>query len=430
MSRTKSEAGPAGPTVIEVRNLHKRFRMPAHRPDTFKERAVHPFRNPGHRELKVLDGISFDVKQGEFFGVVGGNGTGKSTLLKLLANIYRANGGTIRVAGRVASVIELGVGFQPELAARENVVLNCMMMGMTAKEGAKHFDAVIEFAELQDFVDLKLKNYSSGMRVRLAFATMLQSDPDILLLDEVLAVGDAPFQRKCQEVFRELRAKEHKTIVLVTHQLPTVATYCSRVMVLEAGKIARIGAPEVLAEGGGAMLTFGRGDASPAGPGGVPTEASAPAKVTEVRIEAEEGTGDGGPNGNYLKPAEQIRLRVFAETREEIARPGLRIQIRDESNTRVFSPPAIELTDTGRFSPGVPLTIEANIENRLAPGRYFAFCALTDHSGGAPTSVSDPARVQFVVGHPGIPTQGLVTLEHHVRVAHRDEIMDPPPPRS
>jgi ABC-2 type transport system ATP-binding protein len=406
MSRMQGGAEPAGPTVIEVRNLHKRFRMPGHRPDTLKERAVHPFRSSTDRELKVLSGISFDVKQGEFFGIVGRNGSGKSTLLKLLANIYRANSGTIRVAGRVASVIELGVGFQPELSARENIVLNCMMMGLSEKDAQRRFDAVIEFADLEDFVDMKLKNYSSGMAVRLAFATMLQADPDILLLDEVLAVGDPPFQRKCEQAFRELRAKDHKTIVLVSNQLATVARYCNRMMVLEGGKIARIGEPE-------AVLADERGGIVPDAPGR--------AVVTDVWLESEEGaaTGDELTNGNYLSPDERIRLRASIEARQEISRPGLRIQIRDESNATVFFPPSIELADTERISPAAPLTVEANIENKLAPGRYFAFCALTDHSSGEPIDASDPGYLEFVIGQPGPPTQGLVTLDHQVRVATR-----------
>ncbi|MGA9635775.1 MAG: ABC transporter ATP-binding protein [Solirubrobacterales bacterium] len=397
--------------MIEVRGLKKRFRMPAHRPDTFKERAVHPLRGRSDRMLKVLDGISFDVKQGEFFGIVGRNGSGKSTLLKLLASIYRADGGTIRIAGRVASVIELGVGFQPELAAKDNVVLNCMMMGMTAKQALDRLDAVLDFADLHDFVDLKLKNYSSGMRVRLAFATMLQSDPDILLLDEVLAVGDPPFQRKCQEAFRELRSMDHKTIVLVSNQLATIRQYCSRVMVLEGAKITRIGPPDAVA---GDLRSPARTE------GGRQTrtiEAAGRAVVDEVRLGSGDGPVNGEPESGFLETEELIRLRVSVKAREEIPRPGLRIQIRDETNATIFFPPSVELTETGGLSPADPITIEAEIENRLTPGRYLAFCALTDHSGAAPVDVSESAHVEFVVGEPGVPGQGAVSLEHRVRVA-------------
>jgi ABC-type polysaccharide/polyol phosphate transport system ATPase subunit len=407
------DGDPSGRTVIEVRGLHKRFRMPARRPDTLKERAVHPFRRQNDRMLKVLDGISFDVKQGEFFGIVGRNGAGKSTLLKLLASIYRADGGTIRMAGRVASVIELGVGFQPELAAEENVVLNCMMMGMTARQARDRLDAVLDFADLHDFVDLKLKNYSSGMRVRLAFATMLQSDPDILLLDEVLAVGDPPFQRKCQEAFRELRSMNHKTIILVSNQLDTIRKYCSRVMVLESAKITRIGPPDVVA---GDPISP---DSSARSAGDQQTrtmKAPGRAVIDEVQLASAGGPVNGGSGTGFLETAELIRLRVSVQAREEILRPGLRMQIRDETNATVFFPPSVELAETGLLSPANPISIEAEIENRLTPGRYFAFCALTDHSGAAPDDVSEPAHVEFVVGEPGVPEQGAVNLEHRVRV--------------
>ena len=179
---------------------------------------VRPFAARDVRILRALDDISFDIHQGEFFGIVGRNGSGKSTLLKLLASIYRADAGTIRLAGRLAPFIELGVGFNPELTARENVVLNGVMMGLTPKETRDRLDSVIEFAELEEFADLKLKNYSSGMQVRLAFSVMLEADADVLLIDEVLAVGDAAFQQKCADAFHGMKA-QGKTIVLVTHEM-------------------------------------------------------------------------------------------------------------------------------------------------------------------------------------------------------------------
>ena len=150
--------------------------------------------------------MSFDVRRGEFFGIVGRNGSGKSTLLKILAGIYAADAGSIRMAGRVAPFIELGVGFNPDLTARENVTLNGVMMGLSRREARRRLDAVLDFAELREFVDLKLKNYSSGMLVRLAFSSMIQAEADILLIDEVLAVGDAAFQQKCADVFDEMRS--------------------------------------------------------------------------------------------------------------------------------------------------------------------------------------------------------------------------------
>src|SRR3954454_1937503 len=190
-SRRRPRSRVSGPVVIEVRGLDKSFRVPRYRVDTLKERFSHPFTRVEYRELRALRGVSFDVRRGEFFGVVGRNGSGKSTLLKILSSIYRADGGRIRMAGRLAPFIELGVGFNAELTARENVALNGVMMGLGRREAAARLGAVLEFAELEEFVDLKLKNYSSGMLVRLAFSVMVQTDADIMLVDEVLAVGDA-----------------------------------------------------------------------------------------------------------------------------------------------------------------------------------------------------------------------------------------------
>src|SRR3954467_4193027 len=227
---------------IEVRDLQKTFRIPRHQVSTFKERALHPFRRSTYDELRVLRGISFDVLEGEFFGIVGRNGSGKSTLLKCLAGIYRADAGQIRVTGRISPFIELGVGFNPDLTARDNVVINAVMMGLTPREARARFDEIVAFAELEDFVDLKLKNYSSGMQVRLAFAVMVQSGAEILLIDEVLAVGDAAFQQPSSAEFPRLR-DEGRTIVLVTHDMTMVERFCHRALLLTDGEIEMIGDP-------------------------------------------------------------------------------------------------------------------------------------------------------------------------------------------
>src|SRR4051794_6145154 len=241
--RSDSPSRDAGPVVVEVRDLEKTFRVPTDRMDSFKERATHPFTRMEYREHHALRGISFDVRQGEFFGIVGRNGSGKSTLLKILASIYRPDAGRVRTAGLVAPFIELGVGFNPELTARENGVLNGVLMGLTLKESRRRLDAVLDFAELGDFVDLKLKNYSSGMMVRLAFAVMVQADADIMLIDEVLAVGDAAFAQKCMDVFHNRRAAG-KTVVLVTHDMTTVQELCDRALLVHDGQLVYLGDTE------------------------------------------------------------------------------------------------------------------------------------------------------------------------------------------
>src|SRR3954451_6874081 len=224
-----------GPVVIEARGIRKSFRIPEHRIDSLKERVAHPLTRIEYREHRALRDVSFDIHDGEFFGIVGRNGSGKSTLLKILASIYRADAGRVRMAGRVAPFIELGVGLNPELTAWENGVLNGVLMGLTRREAQRRLASVIEFAELEEFADLKLKNYSSGMMVRFAFAVMVQADADVMLIDEVLAVGDASFAQKCMDVFHERKAAG-KTIVLVTHDMATVQSMCHRAMLIEGGE--------------------------------------------------------------------------------------------------------------------------------------------------------------------------------------------------
>src|SRR5918992_828686 len=236
-------AADSRPLAIEARGVEKTFRIPEHRVDTFKERALHPFSRGRYRELHALRGVSFDVHGGEFFGIVGRNGSGKSTLLKIMSSIYGADAGRVRMAGRVAPFIELGVGFNPELTSRENVVLNGVMMGLGRRAARRRLDAVLDFAELREFTDLKLKNYSSGMMVRLAFAVTVEADADVMLVDEVLAVGDAAFAQKCMDVFRAKRAAG-KTLVLVTHDMATVQSFCDRAMLLQHGDVRYTGDPE------------------------------------------------------------------------------------------------------------------------------------------------------------------------------------------
>jgi ABC-2 type transport system ATP-binding protein len=244
-----SPAVSGAPVAIAVRDLKKSFTIPRERQTTVKERALHPrtwLRGEVAR-LEALRGVSFDIARGEFFGVIGRNGGGKSTLLKLLASIYQADSGSIRVAGRLAPFIELGVGFNPELNARDNVLLNGVMMGLTRSEARSRFEQVIDYAELWDYTDLKLKNYSFGMQVRLGFSMMLQVDADVLLVDEVLAVGDLAFQEKCVASLKELRDRG-TTIVLVTHKMDDVESHCDRAMLIEEGVVDVIGEPQTVAE--------------------------------------------------------------------------------------------------------------------------------------------------------------------------------------
>jgi ABC-2 type transport system ATP-binding protein len=198
------------------------------------------------KTFHALRGISFEIKQGEFFGIVGRNGSGKSTLLKIIAGIYQPNKGKVSLKGKLVPFIELGVGFNPELTGRENVFLNGALLGFSRKEMEAQYDDIVQFAELERFMDQKLKNYSSGMQVRLAFSLATRSEADILLVDEVLAVGDADFQRKCFDYFRTLK-KNKKTVIFVSHDMTAVREYCERAVLIEKSKIIAAGPSDSIA---------------------------------------------------------------------------------------------------------------------------------------------------------------------------------------
>jgi ABC-type polysaccharide/polyol phosphate transport system ATPase subunit len=226
--------------AIETIGLSKAFEIPHEQRTTFKEYFLHPFKRVSFERNQALRDISVTVDRGEFFGVIGPNGSGKSTFLKIIAGIYRADSGTIRVTGRISTFIELGVGFHPDLSARENVRIAGTLLGLTRSELDARFDDIVGFAELERFVDQKLKNYSSGMLARLAYSIAIQVPFDTLLLDEVLAVGDEDFQQKCFTTFDRFRA-EGRTIVYVSHDLATVERFCDRVLLLEHGLPTHIG---------------------------------------------------------------------------------------------------------------------------------------------------------------------------------------------
>ena len=230
--------------AISAKNVSKNFRLPHERADSVKSLFVNPF-NKKRKKYEVqhaLRDISFDVKKGEFFGIVGRNGSGKSTLLKIIAGIYQPNKGDVTVNGRLVPFIELGVGFNPELTGRENTYLNGALLGFSEKEVDDKYDDIVNFAELDRFMDQKLKNYSSGMQVRLAFSIAIRANTPILLIDEVLAVGDSEFQGKCYAEFRKMK-EEGRTIVFVTHDMSAVEKFCDRVLVLKSGKITGVYKP-------------------------------------------------------------------------------------------------------------------------------------------------------------------------------------------
>jgi ABC-2 type transport system ATP-binding protein len=229
--------------AIEVAGVSKSFRIPHEHRTYIKEYFLHPFRRTTYERNDALKDVTFSVDAGEFFGVFGPNGSGKSTLLRILAGIYVPDNGVVRVNGLLSPFIELGVGFNLELNARDNIRINSTLAGLTKRQLDEKFDEILAFSELERFVDQKLKNYSSGMLMRLAYSIAIQIPFDVLLLDEVLAVGDESFQEKCFATFEGFKA-HGKTVVLVTHQSDLLRRFCDRVLMLERGVIQAIGSPE------------------------------------------------------------------------------------------------------------------------------------------------------------------------------------------
>ncbi len=233
--------------VVSVKDLSKSFKLPHNRQNSIKGSLINML-GKGDRSYevqRVLTDVSFEVKKGDFFGIVGRNGSGKSTLLKLIAGIYKADSGDIDIVGSLVPFIELGVGFNPELTGRENVYLNGALLGFSTKEIDGMYNDIVDFAEIERFMDQKLKNYSSGMQVRLAFSIAIKAQSDILVLDEVLAVGDEAFQRKCYSYFDRLK-RQGKTVILVTHDMGAVERFCNKAILVEGGEIKTAGKPHVV----------------------------------------------------------------------------------------------------------------------------------------------------------------------------------------
>src|SRR3954454_10629445 len=348
--------------AISADDVSKAFRLPHEQVHTLKERVVHPTRRRTFEALQALDDVSFDVARGEFFGIVGRNGSGKSTLMKCLAGIYRADAGEMWLRGRLAPFIELGVGFNPELTARDNVVINAIMLGLTPAQARERYDDIIAFAELEEFVDLKLKNYSSGMQVRLAFAVMVHVDADVLLIDEVLAVGDAAFQQKCYDALNAAHAAG-QTILLVTHDMDAVQRFCERALLLERGRLVAVGDATTLTRrylelnfpsvdiprdtGAVTALPEGQGDGT--------------AHIVDVWFQT-----DDGRRTEVLESGKGCALGMRVRFREAVSEPVFGFSISDDQHRRVFA--ASTLLDdepTGSFEAGEEVGIAMSFDNWL-----------------------------------------------------------------
>lgn len=401
------------PVVISSRGLSKSFRIPERKVDSLKERAVHPLRRTPYRTLEVLKDVNFDIHEGEFFGITGRNGSGKSTLLKILASIYPKDSGSLKVAGRLAPFIELGVGFNLDLNARENIVLNALMMGLSRKLAESRIDKVLEFAELESFADLKLKNYSSGMLVRLAFSTMLEADVDILLIDEVLAVGDAAFMKKCDDAFVDMR-KAGKTVILVTHDMDSVERLCDRAMLLEDGEIKHIGAP---GDVGREYMQSNFADAAVEHDRQLPKDQRA-AQMLGAWLEDEHGT-------RVYNVAEGGLIRCVAEfeIREEVTAPLLIGAFSTYLHSEIVhvadfrQKPAVDGQEITRLSPGERVTFVTEFESPFKPERYSVTYRLCRNDDFDDVAMQMVGAIDFMVTGTS-SNLGLVDVEmtHETRL--------------
>jgi len=393
------------PPVVLADGVSKTFRIPREHVHTLKEKALHPFRRPGHDELRALRDVSFAVQPGEFFGIVGRNGSGKSTLLKCLAGIYAVDRGRIYVNGRVSTFIELGVGFNPDLPARDNVMINATMLGLPPREARNRFDQIIDFAELHDFVDLKLKNYSSGMLVRLAFSVMIQVDAEILLIDEVLAVGDAAFQQKCYDEFARIRSSG-ATVLLVTHDMNAVQRFCDRAMLLEHGRVAEMGETERVADRY-VQLNFSEdaraaeaqqaalqdavagtpATATVVTPAGEPDHSDADAgalRLGDGRAEILEGwfEDEHGERATLVPSGRPCAFAARVRFNERVEDPLFGINLHNSAGEMLWAASNALREKSGAFEPGDELTFRIRFDNVLAPDRYFATPAVARGTGG------------------------------------------------
>ncbi len=398
--------------AIVVDRVSKTFSVPEERTHTLKERVLHPRRRSRQEAFRALNDVSFQIARGEFFGIVGRNGSGKSTLLKCLAGIYGVDRGRIWCDGRLSTFIELGVGFNPDLAALDNVVMNGIMLGLSPREARSRYERIIEFAELQDFEELKLKNYSSGMHVRLAFSVAIQVDADILLIDEVLAVGDASFQQKCFDVFNEMR-DNGRTIVFVTHDMGAVNRFCHRAVLLERGDQVALGEPREVADRYLA-LNFDREGAAEA-----PVEddeqlaaellGSHEARILDAWIE-----NVAGERLNASPQGDRLRFKAAVAFEAAVVDPAFSVEFEDEWGTKMFvASSAVEKERSGRFEAGDEVVFSVEFDNYLSPGKYYPTVNVAQRGSGLDI-IHRKRRMSTITVYGSTAQGGIVDFPHHV----------------
>ncbi len=389
--------------AVSVDGVSKCFRLPHQQYHTLKQRALHPFQSRSYDELRALNDVDFDVAEGEFFGIVGRNGSGKSTLLKCLAGIYGVDAGEVRIRGRVSPFIELGVGFSMDLTARENVIINAIMLGLSRRQAKERFDEIIAFAELEEFVDLNLRNYSSGMAVRLAFSVAVQAEADVLLVDEVLAVGDAAFQQKCFGEFERLKS-EGRTIIFVTHDMASVERFCDRAMLLDRGRVLEIGPAEEISR---SYSELSLGDIATYEPEAL---GSGPFHVLDAWCE--DADGKRIVTQQQGQPCKACLEVGFAQ---DVVDPSFGIAFRNEARHPVFVAHSGPHGPSGAFKAGERVVAAFSFGNWLASGRYDLSAAVAAPALGAAGEVRADDVATLVVAAP-YASGGAADIPHELEI--------------
>lgn len=364
--------------AIKVENLHKEFLLSRSKSNSLKQAAIARVKGESGKDvLKALNGVSFQVQPGEFFGITGRNGSGKSTLLRILAGVYQPTSGGVHINGKLIPFIELGVGFNQDLSGRDNVFLNGSLLGFSRQEMADMYDDIVEFAELERFMDQKLKNYSSGMQVRLAFSIAIRAKGDILVLDEVLAVGDEAFKKKCYDYFETIRNDPSQTILFVTHSMGNMQKYCDRALILKEGQVFAEGDPATIA-------AYYNLENLPRPQNGSADQAEPAVQINTLRI--------NGERDLVVRPDEPLTFR-FKITAAESRNVHITLALRADDDTQI--------AEFGTHSTGEPVTIEGgepyrgtyNLEpGQISPGAYLVDMAVYDEAGQELARKPDVAR--------------------------------------
>lgn len=364
--------------AISVSNVRKTFKLPHEKQSSLKGLFLSSFKRKSYEVQKALQNVDFEIYKGEFFGIVGRNGSGKSTLLKCMAGVYEPDEGEIKINGSMVPFIELGVGFNPELSGRDNVYLNGALLGLSRKKIAGMYKEIVEFAELEKFMDQKLKNYSSGMQVRLAFSIAIRAHSDILLLDEVLAVGDAAFQQKCFDYFANLK-REKRTIVFVSHSMSSVENFCDRALLLDDGKIQKIGPSSDIAAMYEEMFyqeEVQKQKSVRVQRGEKPETAGDIVKISDVKII------QAGKATTSVKALQDFEIRFGVKSSENLENANIRVNIKNRQGQVLIATDTRQALGDVKLKKGEPATLSFDMSNKLTNGFYSMVISGLDERDG------------------------------------------------